>query len=132
MTRRASYPICRCHLILIGDIKELLQNMNAFCFNYQHVDCLYTNFKYRCSGYYVVKSGKLFDNVQRAVYFNHQNREVAKIPSIPKERVLRKKYQKKHLLSFLQKTNSTQNSGSLFADRIEQRKKTKFELELMT
>ena len=37
----------------------------------------------------------------------------------------------KHLLSSFQKTKSTQTSGSVFADRIEQIKKTKFELELI-
>ena len=52
------------------------------------------------------------------------------MPSIAKKRLLRKKY-KKHLLSSFQKTKSTQTSGSVFADRIEQVKKTKFELELM-
>ena len=38
-------PNCRYHFILIGNIKELLQKVDAFCFNYQHVDCLYTVFK---------------------------------------------------------------------------------------
>ena len=38
-------PNCRYHNILIGNIKELLQKLDAFCFNYQHVDCLYTLFK---------------------------------------------------------------------------------------
>ena len=52
------------------------------------------------------------------------------MPSIAKQRLLRKKY-KKHLLSSFQKTNSTQTSGSVFADRIEQVKMTKFELEVM-
>ena len=37
---------CRYHVNLIGNIKELLQKLDAFCFNYQHVDCLYTLFKY--------------------------------------------------------------------------------------
>ena len=35
-------PNCRYHIILIGNIKELLQKLDAFCFNYQHMDCLYT------------------------------------------------------------------------------------------
>ena len=52
------------------------------------------------------------------------------MPSIAKKRLLRKKY-KKQLLSSIQKTKSTQTSGSVFADRIEQVKKTKFELELI-
>ena len=52
------------------------------------------------------------------------------MPSIAKKRLLRKKY-KKDLLSSFQKTKSTQTSGSVFADRIDQAKKTKFELELI-
>ena len=123
-------PNCRYHIILIGNTKELLQKLDAFCFNYQHVDCLYTLFKYRFCGKIVLKSGKLFDNLQRAVHFNQQNRGVDRMPSIAKKRLLRKKF-KKHLLSSFQKTKSTQTSGSVFADRIEQVKKTKFELELI-
>ena len=111
-------PNCRYHIILIGNIKELLQKRDAFCFNYQHVDCLYTLFKYRFTGKIVLKSGQRFDNLQRAVDFNKQNRGVDRMPSIAKKRLLRKKYEK-HLLSSFQKTKQTQNSGSVFADRIE-------------
>ena len=121
---------CRYHIILIGNIKELLQKLDAFCFNYQHVDCLYTLFKYRFNGKIVIKSGQLFDYLQRAVHFNQQNRGVERMPSIAKKRLLRKKY-KKHLFSSFQKTKSTQTSGSVFADRIEQVKRTKFEIELI-
>ena len=87
-------PNCRYHIILIGNILELLEQLDAFCFNYQHVDCLYTLFKYRFSGKIVVKSGKRFDNVQRAVHFNLQNRGVNRVPSIAEKRVLRRKYKK--------------------------------------
>ena len=121
-------PNCRYHIILIGNIKELLQKLVAFCFNYQHVDCLYTFFKYRFNNKIVIKSGQLFDYLQRAVHFNQQNRGVDRMRSIAKNRLLRKKY-KRHLLSSFQKTKSTQISGSMFADRIEQVKKTEFELE---
>ena len=123
-------PNCRYHIILIGNNKELLQKLDAFCFNYQHVDCLYTLFKYRISGKVVLKSGQLFDSLQRAVHFNQQNRVVERMPSIAKKRLSRKKY-KKQLLSSFQKTKSTQTSGSVFADRIEQVEKTKFDLELI-
>ena len=119
-------PSCRYHNIPIGNIKELLQKLDAFCFNYQHVDCLYTLF----SDKIVLKSGQLFDILQRAVHFNQQNRRVDRMPSIEKKRLLSKKL-KKHLLSSFQKTKTTQTSGSVFADRIEQVKKTKFELELI-
>ena len=123
-------PNWRYHIILIGNIKELLQKLDAFCFNYQHVDCLYTLFKYRFNGKIVIKSGQIFDNLQRAVQFNQQDRRVERMPSIAKNRLLRKKY-KKHLLSSLQKTKSTQTSGSVYADKIEHVKRTKFELELI-
>ena len=119
---------CRYHILLIGIIKGLLQKKNAFCFYYQHMDCLYTFFKPHFSGKIFVESVQLFDSVQRAAHFNHQNRGVDRMPSIAKKRLLRKKY-KKPLLSSFQKTKLTQTSGSVFADRIEQIEKNKFKLE---
>ena len=104
--------------------------MDTFCFTYQHVDCLYTLFKYRFSRKVIAKSGQVFDNMERAVDFNHRNRGVDRMPSIAKKRFLRKNY-KKHLFSSFQKTKTTQTSGSVFAERIENVKKTKFELELI-
>ena len=93
-------PYYRYHNLLLGNIEELLEKVDAFCFNYQHVNCLYTHLKYRFSGKskIVVKSGQLSDNVQRAVHFNHQSRGVNRMLSIAKKRILRKKY-KTHLLS---------------------------------
>ena len=123
-------PKCRYHITLIDNLKELLQKLDAFCCNYQHVDCLYTLSKYRFSGKVVVNRGHFFDNEQRAVLFNHQNRGVNRMPSVAKKKLLRKKY-KKHLLSSNQKTKLTQTSGSVFADRIEQVQRTKLELELI-
>ena len=87
-------PNCRHHITLTGKNNELLQKLDAFCFNYQHVDCLYTFFKYHFSGKIVVMIGQLFDNLQRAVHFNQQNRGVDRMPSIGKKRLLRKKVQK--------------------------------------
>ena len=66
-------PLCIYHIFVMGVKEELLQKLYAFCFNYLHVDCLYTLSKYRFSGKIVVKSGQLLDNLQRAVHFNHQN-----------------------------------------------------------
>ena len=123
-------PNCRYHIVLMENIKELLQKLDAFCFKYQHVDCVYTIFKYRFSGKIVVESGQLFDNLQRAVHFNQQSRGLDRMPSIAKKRLLRKKC-KKLLLSSFQKTKSTQTSGSVFAERIQKVKKTKFEIELI-
>ena len=49
---------------------------------------------------------------------------------IAKKKLLRKKY-KKHLFSSFEKTKSTQTTGSVFAERTEQVKRSKFELELL-
>ena len=123
-------PVCKYHIIILGNVEELLKKLDTFCFTYQHVDCLYTLFKYRFSGKFIAKSGQVFDNVQRAVDFNHRNKGVDRMPSIAKRKVLRKKF-KKHLFSSFQKIKTTQTSGSVFAERIEKVKKTKFELDLI-
>ena len=107
-----------------------MKKLDTFCFTYQHVDCLYTLFKYRFSGKVIAKSGQVFDNVQRAVGCNHRNKGVDKMPSIAKKRLLREKY-KKHLFSSFQKTKTTQTSDSMFAEGIEKVEKTKFEFELI-
>ena len=109
-----------------------LKELDTFCFTYQHVDCLYTLFKYRFSGKVIAKCGQVFDSVQRAVDFNHRNKRDDRMPSIAKE-TLREKVQKAQKILFrsFQKTKTTQTSGSEFAERIEKGKKTKFELELI-
>ena len=123
-------PACKYHILLLGNVEELLKKLDTFCFTHQYVDCLYTLIKYRFSGKAIAQSGQAFDNVQRAVDFNHRNNGVDRMPSIAKKRLLRKKY-KKHLFSSFQKTKTTQTSGSVFAERNEKVKKTKFEIELI-
>ena len=123
-------PACEYHIILLGNVEVLLKKLDTFCFTYQHVDCLYTLVKYRYSGKVFAKSGQVFDNVQRAVNFNRRNKGVDRMPRISKKRLLRKKF-KKHLFSCFQKTKTTHTSGSVFAERIDLVKKTKFELELL-
>ena len=123
-------PTCTNYILLLGNVEDLLQNLNASCFTYQQVDCLYRPFKYRFKGNIVVTSGQVFDNVQRAVYFFQKIREKERMPSIAKKRILRKKY-RKHLLSLFQKTRSTQTSGSVFAGKIEQVKEQEFELTII-
>ena len=84
-------PACKNHILLIGNVEELLKKLDTFCFTYQHVDCLHTLFKYRFSGKVIAKSGQVFDNVQRAVDLNQRNKGVDRMPSIAKKRLLRKK-----------------------------------------
>ena len=122
-------PACKNHIVLLGNVQELLKKLDTFC-TYQHVDCLYTFFKYRFSGKVIANSGQVFDDVQRAVDFNHRNKGMDRMPSIAKKRLLGKKY-KKHLFSSFQETKTTQTSGSVFAERIEKVRKTKFECDLI-
>ena len=78
-------PKCRHHSILIRDFDEFLQKLDAFCFAYQHVDCLYTLLKHQFGGNFAAKSGQLFGNVQRAVYFEQRSKVVDRMPRIAKK-----------------------------------------------
>ena len=84
-TRRVFYPLVNIILYYFRNVEELLKKLDTFCFTYQHVDCLYTLFKYRFSGKVIAKSGQVFDNVQRAVDFNQRNKGVDRMPSIAKK-----------------------------------------------
>ena len=59
-----------------------------------------------------------------------ETREWIEFQALKKKRLLRKKYNK-HLFSSFQKAKSTQTGGSVFAERIEKVRKTKFELDLI-
>ena len=48
--KTCSVPASKYHFILLGENEELLHKLDTFCFTYQHVDSLYTLFKYRFSG----------------------------------------------------------------------------------
>ena len=52
------------------------------------------------------------------------------MPSTAKKRLLRKKFNQ-HFMGAVQKNRSTRTSGSVFAERIETAKRTKFDLELI-
>ena len=80
--------------------------LDTFCFTYQHVDCLYTLFKYRFSGKIFAKSGQVFDNVQRAVDFNHRNKGVDNAEHCKKE-TLEEKLQK----TFVQLLSKDKNNA---------------------
>ena len=105
--KKCFLPSCKCHILLHGNVEELLKKLDTFCFTYQHVDCLYTLFKNRFSGKVFAKSGQVFDNVQRASDFNHRNKGVDRMPSIAKKRLLRKKYQK----TFVQLLSKDKNNA---------------------
>ena len=49
------FPACNYHNNLLGNVEELLKKLDTICFTYQHVDCLYTLFKYRFDGKVIAK-----------------------------------------------------------------------------
>ena len=69
-------PACKYHIILLGEVEELLHKLDTFCFTYQDVDCFYTLFKYRFNGIIIARRGNVFENVQKAISFNQRNRGV--------------------------------------------------------
>ena len=102
-------PACKYHIVLLGNAQELLKTLDSFCFTYQHVDCLFTLFKYRFSGKVIAKSRQVFDNVQRAVDFNHRNKGVDRMPSTAEKETLEEKVQKTFVqLHSKDKTNADQ------------------------
>ena len=85
-------PSCKYHILLLGNVEELLKKLDTFCFIYQHVDCLYTLFKYGFSGKVIAKSGQVFDNVQRALQKRDSCGKNSKsIYSAPSKRANRRK-----------------------------------------
>ena len=83
--KKTCFLPARKYIILLGNAGELTKKLGTFCFTYQHVDCLYTLFKYRFSGKVIAKSGQVFNSVQRAVDFNQRNKGVDRLPSIEKK-----------------------------------------------
>ena len=123
-------PSSRCHIILIGDNNESPETLDAFCLSY-NTWTVCTNFSStdsvakllsRVVNYLILCRGQ-FTATNKTEHWK-------KMLSKAKKRLSRKKY-KKHSLSSFQKIKSMQSSGSCITDRMEQVKKTKFELELM-
>ena len=108
----------------------MLQKLNAF---FEQPSrgvslCLSAFLKCQMCGKSVVEGGQLCRNVQRAVHFNLKNRGMDRMPSIALKKSFRKKYYK-HLLSYFQKTKLTKTKASIFAESVNQIKKTKLQLE---
>ena len=117
-------PTCRYHILLLGNIKELLQKLDAFCSN--------TNTWTVCIHFSSTDSvANLFSRVVNSMILcrgefisTTLTKEWTEGPASRKKRLSGKKYQK-HMLSSLQKTKSSQIDGSIMADRIEEVKRLK-------
>ena len=109
---------CRYQIILIGDIKELLQKLDTFCFNDQHTWTAYINFSSTGSETKLLSiADKCFILCrQQSTLINET--EMWTECAASRKRDFSKK-NTKHLLSSFQTTKSTQTSGLINAERIE-------------
>ena len=123
-------PNCRYHFIPIGDIKELLQKLDASCFNYQHVDSLSTIPSTDSIAKLLSRVDNFLIKCIRRLISTNRNRGVDEMPRIAKKRRLRKRYEK-NLFSYFQNSKLTQICESIFADRKEEVKKSKLEIFLV-
>ena len=105
-------PVCKYRMITPGELGEVLQKLDTFCFTYQHVNSLHTLSKHRFKGKIV--NGIVFDNVQMAIFFNQTKCRVLHLKN------LEKKF-KHHFVSSLQKANRCKTVVRSFnsAERIE-------------
>ena len=63
------------HILLLGNVEELLEKLDTFCFTYQHVDCLYTLFKYRFIGRLLQRVEKCLITCKKQLTLITQTRE---------------------------------------------------------
>ena len=120
---------CWYHIKLRGDKRELTQKLDAFCFIYQYVDCLF-NFSGTNSVAKLLSRVDDFLIMCRGQFISTAKREeLTECPAWRKKN-LEEKVQK-NLLSPIQKNKSIQSDGSVFAGRLQQVRKTKFKLELL-
>ena len=83
-------PACIYHIILPGNVKELLKKLDTFCFTYQHVDCLHTLLKYRFSGKVMQRVDKFFITCNKQLTLITKTREWTECRALQKKRLLRK------------------------------------------
>ena len=122
-------PACKSHIEPLGNVEELLKELDTFCLTYQHVEFLYTLFKYRFSAKFSQKVDMCLITCNEKLTLITETGQWTECRALQK-RLFCEKF-KKHLFSSFQKTKTTQTSGSVFVKRIEHFKKTKFELELI-
>ena len=120
--------ICRYHVLLLGNVEELLQKLDPICFTNQQVDCSFTLFKYEFNGNIVAQGGQVFENVRRSICLNQRNSGGEGIPGIAKKRNLKKKY-RKHFSSSFQNAKLKETGRSVFAEGTKQVEKTKYQRE---
>ena len=77
-------PACNYHIVLLGNVQELLMKLDSFCFIYQHVDCLYTLFKYRFCGKVIAKLDKCLITCNEQLTLITETRELTECRALQK------------------------------------------------
>ena len=116
---------CKFHILPLGNVEELLEKLDTFCFTSQHVDCVYTLSSIDSVERLLQRVDKFLITCNEQLTLITETREWTEWTSIAKNRLLRKKFIKP-LFSSFKKTKTTQTSGSVFEKRIENVKKTNF------
>ena len=86
--RTCYLPDWGCHSLLIGDIEELLQKMNAFGFRFQHEGCLHKNSKYRFEGNILPGAKNCSFCTGNSLFFKQRNSVLEKMPGFAKKESL--------------------------------------------
>ena len=77
-------PSCKYHILLPGNVEEPLKKLDTICFTYQHVDCLYTLFKYRFSGKFLQRADKCLITYNEPLTLIKETREWVECRVLPK------------------------------------------------
>ena len=120
---------CTYHILLYSEEgpESLLKKLNGSTFLYQHVDCVFTLYKFRFYGNIVRKNGEIIDELEKAVKYIESHKYLEKCPSITKKRLLRKKFCGRVPTV----TTSTQTCSYSFDKRIQMLRNSKYELDLL-
>ena len=110
--------ICFPPILIRGDIIELLQELDALCFTYEHAECLYTLFNYQFCGKKMSTVDQLLTKCRGQFISTTKTEDWTECPASRKRDSWEEKY-KKQMLSSFHKTKLTQATGSVSADRNE-------------
>ena len=116
----SSLKHCQYQILLITDkiMNDLFRKLQCFCVNFQPVDCSHTFPFTDSTETGLVKLEKNFDIVETFVSLNKLNKGADILPNVCKKKLLCKKL-RKHMLTSVHRTMSSQAGGSVWVERTE-------------
>ena len=113
------YDDCKYHVILIGDVEKILQQLQSHRFHYLWGDCFYAICKFLIfNGKQVIRVGGVIDEVHQAIRYNRMHPHMESQPSIIRKKLIRK-VRKLNSGIILRKHQHTQTLTNSFYKRIE-------------